>query len=97
VNARTTLSAKGQVVIPKDVRDALGLKPGQAFDIIKSGDSVVLRPVFEKSGQTVEEITARIREIASSYTGPPVSIEEMNETIAEGWRHAALRSDCAGD
>lgn len=39
----TTLTIKGQVTIPKAVRDALGLKPGDsvAFDVNDDGQVVV--------------------------------------------------------
>lgn len=83
--ARTTLSAKGQVVIPKDVRDALGLHAGQQLDVIRSGDAVLLRATPMKSGQSADEVAARVRELAASYRGPPVSIDDMNATIADHW------------
>ena len=40
----TTLTSKGQMTLPKDVRDDLGLKPGDKLDIIKEGNKYVLRP-----------------------------------------------------
>ena len=84
MNAKTKLSAKGQVVIPKDVRDALGLKPGQTLDVVQTGGGVLLRPVHPKSGRSFEEITAEIRALAD-YRGPAVPIEEMDQAIAEMW------------
>ncbi len=97
MNARTTLSAKGQIVIPKDVRDALDLHTGQQFDVIRAGSSIVLRPMAMKSGRSFEEITARIRAMIH-YDGPPVSIEDMNGSIRDAavtW--AADRDDRARD
>ncbi|MBM4227939.1 MAG: AbrB/MazE/SpoVT family DNA-binding domain-containing protein [Gammaproteobacteria bacterium] len=39
----TTLTIKGQVTIPKQIRDALGLKPGMPVDfaVNKDGDVVI--------------------------------------------------------
>src|SRR5439155_4338135 len=43
--ATTTLSSKGQVVIPEDVRDALGLEPGAQFVVMGDGDVVILKRI----------------------------------------------------
>ena len=41
----TTLTSKGQVTIPKHIRDALGLAPGSAVDFeVDERGLVVLRP-----------------------------------------------------
>jgi AbrB family looped-hinge helix DNA binding protein len=92
MNARTVLSAKGQVVIPKDVRDALGLKPGQALDVTHTAGGVMLRPIAQKSGRSFEEITADIR-ARITYDGPPVSIEDMSQSIGEMWAGGGPRWD----
>ena len=39
-----TISEKGQIVIPKDVRDYLGLKPGTEVVFEVSKDGVILKP-----------------------------------------------------
>ncbi|WP_315762226.1 AbrB/MazE/SpoVT family DNA-binding domain-containing protein [Sphingomonas sp. Y38-1Y] len=91
MNAFTTLSAKGQVVIPKDVRDSLDLKPGQKLEVIQTGGGVLLRAATPRSERTFEEITASIRAITAKYRGPPVSIDDMNETINEEYAKRALR------
>ncbi|MCE0523551.1 MAG: AbrB/MazE/SpoVT family DNA-binding domain-containing protein [Methylacidiphilales bacterium] len=42
----TTLSARGQVVIPSDVRKDLGLRKGDDFIVLTSRDGdIMLRPV----------------------------------------------------
>lgn len=78
--ARTSLSAKGQVVIPKGVRDALGYKPGQAFDVVKTDGGILLRPLARKSGRTTGQIVAEIRALYQ-HEGPPVTIAEMNTAV----------------
>jgi AbrB family looped-hinge helix DNA binding protein len=76
MTAQTKLSAKGQVVIPKDVRDRLGLTEGMVFDVIQRGDEVVLRLPNQRKLVSLEEAEARIRAIFT-YTGARVSDEEI--------------------
>lgn len=40
----TTLSSRGQVVLPRNLRAKLGLLPGTRFDVSTSGEKVVLVP-----------------------------------------------------
>lgn len=40
----TTLSSKGQVIIPKSVRDALQWAPGTVFRVVACDGGVVLTP-----------------------------------------------------
>lgn len=45
----TTVTAKGQVTIPKPVRDLLGIEPGSKVDFRRAADgSVVLERADEK-------------------------------------------------
>lgn len=43
--ALTSLSVKGQVVIPKSLRDTLGLQPGDRFVVLREGETIILKPV----------------------------------------------------
>ena len=40
----TTLTSKGQMTLPKAIRDELNLKTGDQIDIVKEGGAYVLRP-----------------------------------------------------
>jgi AbrB family looped-hinge helix DNA binding protein len=42
--ARTKVSSKFQVVIPKDVRESAGIRVGQEFQVIAKGGMVTLVP-----------------------------------------------------
>lgn len=48
--AMTTVSVKGQVVIPKNVREALGLRPGTRLVVDTEGDKIVLTPAPKGAG-----------------------------------------------
>lgn len=85
MNAKTTLSAKGQVVIPKDVRDQLGFTSGQVFDVVPMGGGVLLKPQHKKSGRSFDEIMVGIK-ARYYHKGPPVSIEEMDDAVAQMFR-----------
>ena len=47
---RTHVSSRGQVVIPLQVREALGLKEGSVLEIEMEGDRVVLRKAASSPG-----------------------------------------------
>ena len=42
--ARTKVSSKYQVVIPKDVRERAGIRVGQEFQVITKGGAITLVP-----------------------------------------------------
>lgn len=45
--AKTKLSSRGQIVIPKEIRDKLGLSPGQKLEVYDEGNKIVLIAVPE--------------------------------------------------
>jgi AbrB family looped-hinge helix DNA binding protein len=45
----TRVSTKGQVVLPQEIREALGIAPGDTLQIERVGDLVVLKKVELKS------------------------------------------------
>ncbi len=53
----TTLTVKGQVTIPKQIRDALGLTPGSAVDFAVNRDGqVVLHKAAETKGKKAAKL-----------------------------------------
>jgi len=62
-------SSKGQIVIPKEIRDALGIKPGSILNILVEGKRIILEPapappdVFVELGEESEKILREERRI----------------------------------
>ncbi len=81
MTVQTRLSAKGQVVIPKDVRERLGFTQGTVLEVIERGGELVLRR--SDSGRTGKTAREALREIQSfyRYDGPPISIEDMDRAV----------------
>ena len=74
-----TLTTKGQVTIPKDVRDRLGIDTGDRLNFIVQEDGTVI----------VKPITRHVRELGGILRRPEgrtVSIEEMDEGVATRMR-----------
>lgn len=46
---KTTVDRFGRVVLPKKVRDVLGLVPGSSLEVDADGDAIRLRPVTEEA------------------------------------------------
>ena len=91
MNMQTRLSSKGQIVIPKDVRDALGWTEGQTLVVRKSGDRAVLevvQPARERI--SYEEFRRRV----PGYGGEPITIEQMDAAVAAMWEERARRGEC---
>jgi AbrB family looped-hinge helix DNA binding protein len=42
---KVTVSPKFQVVIPREVRDSLGIQPGEQLQVFRYGDRIELIPV----------------------------------------------------
>ncbi len=45
--AKTKLSSRGQIVIPKEIREKLGLSPGQKLEVYEEDDKIVLIAIPE--------------------------------------------------
>lgn len=51
----TTLTSKGQVTIPKHIREALHLHPGTSVDFaVNAGGELVIHPARARRGKTAD-------------------------------------------
>lgn len=75
----TILSSKGQVIIPKPVRNARHWEPGQRLEVIDTEDGILLRPAKPFPETTLEDVSGCL-----NYHGKTVSLAEMEEAIRQG-------------
>jgi AbrB family looped-hinge helix DNA binding protein len=73
----TTVSTKGQVVIPKPLRKALSIRPGTRLAVEQDGNAIRMTPVSARRSRTAEDGYGMIK-----YRGPRVRIEDMDPTAA---------------
>ena len=74
--ALATITSKGQVTIPKAVRDSLRLHPGDKVEfVITESKEALLRPITKK----VDDVFGRLH----STGRKPISIEKMDAGIRQ--------------
>ena len=80
----TVISTKGQVILPKSIRDQLHWEPGTRLTVENTADGVLLKstPVFPVA--SVDALFGSMR-----HSGPALSVDDMNAAIT---REAALRA-----
>jgi AbrB family looped-hinge helix DNA binding protein len=83
---RTKLSTKGQVILPKAIRDKHRWKPGMELDIEDRPGSVLLKPVEAKKKLTIDDWAGIVK-----YKGPSRTIEEMDAAIVKEVRRRHAR------
>ena len=72
--AESTITTKGQCVVPKKIRDYMSLNPGDKIDfVIREDGEVFVRPVV----LDVRELKGQMKKTG----GKPVSLEEMDKAV----------------
>lgn len=71
-----TLSSKGQVVIPKEIRDELHWDTGTQITLVSSASGVMLKAAPKKTGRRFEDLIGMLR-----HAGEPLSTEELCKPV----------------
>ncbi|MGH6864689.1 MAG: AbrB/MazE/SpoVT family DNA-binding domain-containing protein [Methyloceanibacter sp.] len=66
------VSGKGQVVIPKAVREALGIQPGSRVEFEVAGGEARLK-VIRRKNKRLDEVVGCL-----GYTGPAIPVEQLS-------------------
>ncbi len=80
----TVISTKGQVILPKAIRDLRHWAPGTQLIVEDTPDGVLLKPMPAFPETEIDAVFGSLR-----YHGAPLSIEEMDAAIASEARRRA--------
>jgi antitoxin PrlF len=73
--SQATVTSKGQITIPKEVRDELGIETGTKVWFVRTSMGYVIKP----ANLPLMRLKGRF-----AYTGPPISEEEAEARWAAG-------------
>ena len=80
VLATTKLSSKGQVVIPEEIRERLGLKPGDQFVVVGDKDVVILKAI---SAPSLEEFDSLVMESRRQARRAGMKRSDVQQAVRE--------------
>jgi len=72
----TKLSSKGQVVLPKSVRDARSWEPGTKFAVEEVSEGILLRPLRPFPAASIDEVFGCLK-----YSGRAKTLRELEKAI----------------
>lgn len=80
----TTMSSKGQIVIPRQIRQQHGWQPGVIFTVLEKDNTLILQPVSTKKTTKLEDVIG-----CTGYRGPKKNLAEMDAGILDEARRKA--------
>lgn len=72
----TSISSRGQVVIPQSLRDKLKIHEGEKFVVIGENNTIILRKLEMPSFKGFEKLLAKTREFAKKNELKEADIEQ---------------------
>ncbi|MDD4906567.1 MAG: AbrB/MazE/SpoVT family DNA-binding domain-containing protein [Methylobacter tundripaludum] len=87
--ATIKLSSKGQIVIPKEIRDELHWQPGTQLTLVSSLSGVTLKTAPKKTGSNLGNLIGMLR-----HDGPPIPVEALCRPVdySADWEESEQRS-----
>ncbi len=60
----TSMSSRGQIVIPLDIREELGLREGEKFVVVGEEDTIILKKVTMPSFKNFDRLIQKTQQFA---------------------------------
>jgi len=82
----TRISTKGQVVLPKGLRESLAWTPGTELTVERTKDALILRPARRFPRTSLDEVVGCLAP-KLKRRGKAKTIAQMNEAIGREVKH----------
>ena len=81
----TTLSTKGQIVVPSRIRRKLGMQPGDSLEARVEGQNIVLSPRKVRLGKTriIPDPVTGLPVLTAGPKAPKLMSAEVDEILAD--------------
>ncbi len=81
----TTLSSKGQIVIPAVFRASHRWEPGLEFVVIDTGDGLLLKPKQPLPSATLDEVAGMLKSKVTAKTDAEIRAS-LDKDVRRKWR-----------
>jgi AbrB family looped-hinge helix DNA binding protein len=79
----TSVSSRGQVVIPQNLRDKLKIQEGEKFIVIGENNTIILRKLEMPSFKGFDKLLAKTREFAKKNELKETDVEQAVKKARE--------------
>jgi len=82
---RTTVSTRGQVVVPSRIRRKLGLQPGDSLEARIEGQHIILTPrkIRQRNARIIRDPITGLPVLTAGPKAPKLTSTEVREILAD--------------
>ena len=77
----TSISSKGQIVIPNDIRETLGLSIGVKMIIFTDGDNLLLKPIQTPHFETFKKLIKESKKLVTKTGLKKTEIQKIIKQV----------------
>jgi len=81
----TSLSSRGQIVIPQGIREKLNLHEGEKFVVIGEDDTIVLKKLEIPSFKGFDKLLKKTRDFAKNKDLKQTDVDEAVKRVRTKW------------
>lgn len=79
----TSVSSKGQVVIPTDIREMMGISEGSKLVVFTDGDNLLLKPIQMPQFETFKALVKESRKVVAKAGIKKASVSKIIKKVRD--------------